>query len=317
MCIVTTVCGLLITVSMLRYITTVDDVSVVAFNDRLPQAPAPRKPILNPHSFRYLLNPKNICLGKDVFVITLVHSASENTMKRIAIRNTWGKRKYIFNKTVEVVFILGQAANSKMMSSVKKESDLYGDIVQEDFVETYRNLTYKAMAGLKWVSAFCRHAVYVLKTDDDVFVNTEGLWNYIKQTVEPSHGRTDIILCYLMDNRNVFRSKFAKWFVNKEKYSAEYYKPYCMGMAYVMSCDVTIRLYQLSFTTPFFWIDDYYVTGLLAYKLNVTHLRYNSAYHMRPFDKSKDNHYTFYFAPSVATLFALWNDVMLKESKKT
>ena len=39
------------------------------------------------------------------------------------------------------------------------------------FQDTYQNLTIKTVMGLKWMSIFCPKAKYVLKTDDDIFVN--------------------------------------------------------------------------------------------------------------------------------------------------
>jgi hypothetical protein len=51
------------------------------------------------------------------------------------------------------------------------ESETYGDIVQTAFEDTYRNLTYKAMSVLRWVSTYCPSVTYVLKADDDAIVN--------------------------------------------------------------------------------------------------------------------------------------------------
>lgn len=47
----------------------------------------------------------------------------------------------------------------------------YGDIVQEDFVDSYRNLTHKAIMALRWVSQNCQNAKLILKADDDIFIN--------------------------------------------------------------------------------------------------------------------------------------------------
>ncbi len=37
--------------------------------------------------------------------------------------------------------------------------------------DTYHNLTLKTVMGLKWASIFCPQAKFVLKTDDDIYVN--------------------------------------------------------------------------------------------------------------------------------------------------
>ena len=40
-----------------------------------------------------------------------------------------------------------------------------------DFLDTYRNLSYKNVFGKLWVSNFCEQADFVVKTDDDMFVD--------------------------------------------------------------------------------------------------------------------------------------------------
>ena len=43
--------------------------------------------------------------------------------------------------------------------------------MQGDFLDTYRNLSYKNIMGNLWVSHFCEQAKFVVKTDDDQYVD--------------------------------------------------------------------------------------------------------------------------------------------------
>ena len=52
-----------------------------------------------------------------------------------------------------------------------KENIQHGDIVQGNFFDSYRNLSYKATMGNLWVSEFCEQAEFVVKTDDDMFID--------------------------------------------------------------------------------------------------------------------------------------------------
>ena len=54
---------------------------------------------------------------------------------------------------------------------IKQESTKHQDIVQGGFLDTYHNLSYKAILGNLWVSEFCNQAEFVVKTDDDMFVD--------------------------------------------------------------------------------------------------------------------------------------------------
>ena len=64
------------------------------------------------------------------------------------------------------------------MEEIQNEHLLYGDIVQGDFVDTYRNLSLKAVVGNLWVSKFCSQAEFVVKTDDDMFVDLYEVKNF-------------------------------------------------------------------------------------------------------------------------------------------
>ena len=43
--------------------------------------------------------------------------------------------------------------------------------MQGDFLDTYHNLSYKAAMGNLWVAEFCSQAQFVVKTDDDMYVD--------------------------------------------------------------------------------------------------------------------------------------------------
>lgn len=64
---------------------------------------------------------------------------------------------------------------------VVEESRTYGDILQEDFTDSYMNLTLKSVMALKWTSTHCQQAQYLLKTDDDIFVNVPTLLTYLQE----------------------------------------------------------------------------------------------------------------------------------------
>ena len=47
------------------------------------------------------------------------------------------------------------ATKCTVEASVRVESARYGDIVQTDFLDSYRNLTLKAVSWMRWVDAHC------------------------------------------------------------------------------------------------------------------------------------------------------------------
>ena len=139
------------------------------------QASTTSPPIINPHPFKYVLHPGNVCSHGNTYLFVYVHSAPTHYKHRLLIRQTWGNPRPYSPTKVKVVFILGLSQLPQTNAAVRYESDMYGDIVQEDFMDAYKNLTYKGVAGLRYVSENCRNASYVMKTDDDVVVNVYAL----------------------------------------------------------------------------------------------------------------------------------------------
>ena len=94
--------------------------------------------------------------SEDVYLLIYVHSALNNFEHRATIRRTWGNvSSYESLATVRLVFVTGLQRNETIQQMVENESSQYNDIVQENFVDVYRNLTYKAVAALKWITENC------------------------------------------------------------------------------------------------------------------------------------------------------------------
>jgi hypothetical protein len=104
-----------------------------------------RSTVVNPHEFKYLQNPGgSVCGasgGAGVALLVYVHSTPENLLRRLSIRETWARRSMF--KELRLVFMLGESRSGRVRGSVALEARYYNDIVQEDFEDSYRNLTYK------------------------------------------------------------------------------------------------------------------------------------------------------------------------------
>jgi len=126
--------------------------------------------IVNPHDFTYHLNNPAIC-SKDTDILIWIHSAPKNLRNRIAQRETWANPVNWKKYKTALVFFLGKATAEEQLS-IEYESETYQDIVQESYVDSYRNLTYKAISGCKWTSIYCKSAELILKVDDDMLVDS-------------------------------------------------------------------------------------------------------------------------------------------------
>ncbi|XP_035907799.1 beta-1,3-galactosyltransferase brn [Anopheles stephensi] len=195
-------------------------------------------------------------------VLVLIHSAPANLAKRNTIRATWGEP----DERARLIFLMGAVSSNASQRAIERESRLYDDIVQGNFVDAYRNMTYKHVMALKWFVYHCPGAHYVLKTDDDVFINTPVLYNALGRVVP----QRNLLLCQLVTKLSVKRTHRSKWFVSWREYPSRYYPPHCPGYSILYSPDVAWQLYREAQRQPFFWIDDVHITGTVAQQVNVT-----------------------------------------------
>ncbi|KAI5636560.1 galactosyltransferase domain-containing protein [Phthorimaea operculella] len=199
-------------------------------------------------------------------MVVLISSALKNTQNRAAIRETWGKQW----NCVKVAYLVGTTEDPELIQMIQEENDEHRDVIQGNFVDSYRNLTYKHVMALKWVAYYCPKAKYVVKTDDDLVVNTTRLYEVLKAK---TFGERNLIACGVRHLGPVMRKKDLKWFVTREEYHEDYYPDYCTGAFIIYSADVARRLLAASRKVRPFWIDDVYVSGILAKVIGVTHVQ--------------------------------------------
>ncbi|XP_076448322.1 beta-1,3-galactosyltransferase 1-like [Babylonia areolata] len=241
--------------------------------------------VVNPHPFAYLINPRHACRaehGRRVEMLVYVHSAPANFKKRMSIRQTWGEQDVLAAFNATLVFIMGMVPDTQLTDLVHMESERFGDVVQEDFLDSYRNLTYKAIAGLKWAAGFCPGVSYILKTDDDILVNMPRVVRHIQHVVRPQYGTQRLILCNQWVRMKIIRDTKSKWYIPEKDLKGDYFSPYCSGSAFILSGDMARLLYEASLVTPFFWVDDFYITGELVQHLGIKHRSLNKAYSLNP-----------------------------------
>ena len=270
---------------------------------------------------KYVINPSEICDNDSLFLLTIIHSAPWNFEKRSAIRETWGNGSYVSEVTHKLVFVIGHDSNASVNEEVKHEAHSHGDILYIDFHDSYQNLTYKALTCHKWIMDNCMHARFVLKTDDDAFVNIFSLVTHLQSLTNsllPSwlqEKPKNMLLCKIIQNASPFRGK-SKWYVSWREFPFNTgYPPYCPGVAYVMTPDVVEALYKASTHTHHLWIDDVYITGILAVWAGVKPKQYSSVYVHDPerffdeFTGPKGNTYLFGWAPNANQIRRVWDKV--------
>lgn len=115
--------------------------------------------------------------------------------------------------------------------------------VQGNFHDAYRNMTYKHVMALKYAAYHCPRARYVLKTDDDVFVNMPTVMAFLSVDLS-AYGARHLLLCQPTYGSKVKRSYRSKWRVSWWEFPHSTYPTYCPGWAVLYSPDVVFSLYR-------------------------------------------------------------------------
>lgn len=212
--------------------------------------------------FQFLHAP--VCKQSYNFII-LVHTAPGNLDKRNLLRETWANA----NETnVEIFFLIGLESQKHLQQELIEEIKHYKNFIQGDFIDTYENLTYKHVMGLKFVYYHCPTIEYVVKVDDDMFVNVHVFKSFFEM-FRQRYGPTKNILCSTRIGHSVLRE--GKWAVSTREYPNTTYPPHCPGFALIYPKKAVDLLYNVVQKTNFFWIDDVHVTGTVAMDAGVGH----------------------------------------------
>lgn len=220
--------------------------------------------IVNPHNYTFIISEARTCdivEKTEVYLMVVVCGAPGNYKQRTTIRETWGSVVHS-DKSVRLVFLMGKTIDEKISKQISDESHKYRDIVQEDFIDSYKNLSIKSAAMLRWTFQYCPMAKYLLKADDDMFINIP----YLLGVLRTKKIKNSVIGRKIVGARPV-QNKASKWYTPKNMFNGDVYPPYCSGTSYVISGDIVGPLFHATLTTDFFWLEDIYVTGICRSKI--------------------------------------------------
>ncbi|XP_034942398.1 beta-1,3-galactosyltransferase 5-like [Chelonus insularis] len=201
--------------------------------------------------------------GKDMNLVIIVMSAPTHIEARTAIRQTWG---HFGQRTdVSIVFMLGATTDMKLNKLLQYEQKLYADIIRGQFIDSYSNLTLKTVSALEWINTYCSHAKFILKTDDDMFINVPRLLSFIKKHEKD----TNVIFGRLARKWRPIRNKKSKYYVSQEQFEQKTFPDFTTGPAYLLSKDVTAKLYGAALDETYLKLEDVFITGIIAHKLGI------------------------------------------------
>ena len=188
-----------------------------------------RGDLRNPHIMvnHVKLNCTSMVSSKYDLVI-LISSFAKHFERRQTIRATWGNSSHWkTRKQWKTIFVLGTVPDKETLIAIKKESKQYEDIILEDVPESFYQLSQKVMVGLQWVFVTVNFD-FVLKADDDVFVNVDRMLTKLGGRLKKYH-----YIGSVMADQPVERE--GRYALTSEEHPRDRFRPYCSGGGFLLS----------------------------------------------------------------------------------
>ncbi|KAK2153888.1 hypothetical protein LSH36_282g03040 [Paralvinella palmiformis] len=218
----------------------------------------------------YLIEPSiDVNLIHENTLFVFVQSKDSNREKRKQIRETWANRKVYsdyHDNPICVIFAVGLPPNvfisnktDPILRDVIEEADKTKDILLLNMMDIYDNLTIKGFLTMLWIASQRFRSNYILKTDDDVLLNTFAWFRIVKKI------QTNDIQCVLVGcawrDPPVYR--YGKYVVSPSEYRYAKFPSFMSGSGYLMTRVTMITILEAAFQLPFLTRDDPYFAGII------------------------------------------------------
>ncbi|XP_012521840.1 beta-1,3-galactosyltransferase 5 [Monomorium pharaonis] len=202
-------------------------------------------------------------LGKDMDLVVIVMSAPTHLEARTAIRQTWGH--FGQRRDISILFMLGATRDPRVEAILHKEQNMYNDVIRGRFLDSYANLTLKTISTLEWVDAYCPKVKYLLKTDDDMFINVPRLLAFVYKHAKDRN----VIFGRLARKWKPIRNRKSKYYVSQAQFQQSVFPDFTTGPAYLLSSDTVRRLYDAALDQTYLKLEDVFTTGIVAHRLGI------------------------------------------------
>lgn len=232
----------------------------------------------NVHNFDVLISPsEDLCNQDTILLVAIIITRPESFEIRNAIRNTWGSQN---STNLKYIFAIGKSEIDLVNNQLELEGQKYGDILQENFPDNKEHTTVKVMMAFKWVKYSCNNAKFVLKTGQDILINTISLLKHLNHLSKASNALFGALRLNEPVDRKVQSERYIpfKMYHYYDFKNQNYLLPYCDGTAIIMTCDLAVGVYDLSLSIiwpPFSTILDDIYLSMLALHLDAQFVQIN------------------------------------------
>lgn len=219
--------------------------------------------------YQTLIRPENLHFKNEDFLAVIVSYAG-NFENRMAIRQTW---KNQLQKT-KVIFQVGlHSTNLTVNENVVQEAKEHGDILLQNVIEHYTNLTLKTAMILKFCNdelTSTSKPLFLFKLDDDIFLNSRNINKLLRRISTHQNAISGFVYQNVVPIRWVYKyssdNESYKWIVPKWMFSGHVFPDYVAGPGYFIPSKHIKCLLKQSLSTPQLYLEDVFFTGVLRQK---------------------------------------------------
>ncbi|CAF3780460.1 unnamed protein product [Adineta steineri] len=226
-----------------------------------------------------IINKDHICLNEKHEFFIIIKSGSYQ--RRNFTRLTWAK-EVMEHFNIPVLYAIGYPKNSSLQKEILLEDEIFHDLLQFDFQESYFNLTIKTTSVFIWYDKYCsKNSKYLFYVDDDLLIHVDKLILYIMKI-----NSTDTIEGWWEKSGKILRTGIGG--VTKEDFPIDIVPDYLWGAAVLYPSNVISNIllkFIYNTTLPIFFRDDVFINGFVADEAKIKRQQMNG---LLLYDPSKD-----------------------------
>lgn len=176
----------------------------------------------------------HICLPHSSIVI-IVETSPQSFDRRKIIRSTYANRTDQIELKNQVYFAVGASLNTRTMELIREENLVHSDIIQWNFIDSYKNLVVKSTAIINWASTNCALSRFIVKADADAYINIYKLLNSKSILANLAKRYTGKLIFGKTGNIHTVRSHNSKWYFPLTIYANQTFPNFVTSAAYIVS----------------------------------------------------------------------------------
>lgn len=219
---------------------------------------------INVYPYAFIKTPSEDLCEAEIVLLLIIKSSPLNYSRRRIIRETWANASF-FNGSESVKHVFTMGFDKRFEQHVVMEHSMFDDILQMDFQDSYYNNTLKLVGAINWATRYCDTATFLMFVDDDFFVATDRVVNFLKHFENETK---NLFLGHVVNRSPPWRLLHHKWYTPYSDYPFDEYPPFCSAGSIFVSMEFAKTLQIAIQYTKHFKYDDVFF-GIVLYKLGI------------------------------------------------